>query len=633
MSEVRPFRSKCSLLVVSIIAFFGANTSTGQSIIHVDSSANAPPHNGISWCNAYLDLNSALTAATPGTTIRIAKGIYRPNPTGLLDPRSATFTLKSGVAVEGGYEGCGAPNPNQRDATAWGTVLSGDVADNDPGGNEFRDCCHSSYLPGCPDAACSAAVCAAHSFCCTQWEETCAAEAQTLCASLCQSGADNAYHVVTGNGVDATAILDRVTVTEGKADVPAFGSLDAQGGGLFAVNGSPTILHCNFILNDARDEGGGVYLEGSLSQFIDCRFENNRARNYVEGGAARGGGLFSTGGDVYLADCTFHDNMTDSFGAGAGLIVSGGSATLLRPMVTENKGAPIDSQMNAVLTIKKAYVVGNFTGIRLSGTTDIADSVVVRNYGAGIAIQGGSLTATNCLVAGNLGGGNGGGFSVAAANAAINSCTITTNAANANGGGLYISGTSNVVVTNSVVWNNSANLQGQAVFLRTLSGGFIPTLSVSYANLEGLQGGVGGSGTLNWGQGNFSADPMFVDANGADQVPGNEDDNLRLQQSSPCIDTGFNMGVPGLVSDLDGNPRIVDGNSDGTATIDLGAFETQRPVPAIGSLGAALLTVSILIAGALVIRARAIPFVDSIVRRLSMRTPPPPPRQFQVSFC
>jgi hypothetical protein len=60
--------------------------------------------------------------------------------------------------------------------------------------------------------------------------------------------------------------------------------------------------------------------------------------------------------------------------------------------------------------------------------------------------------------------------------------------------------------------------------------------------------------------------------------------NLRLTSSSSCIDAGssfvdfepfepgFQLPPPG---DLDGNARVVDGDLDGTAVIDMGAYEFQ----------------------------------------------------------
>jgi hypothetical protein len=83
------------------------------------------------------------------------------------------------------------------------------------------------------------------------------------------------------------------------------------------------------------------------------------------------------------------------------------------------------------------------------------------------------------------------------------------------------------------------------------------------------------------GGGNIAGDPLFVDADGADNTPGTADDNLRLQLTSPAIDAGKNAAVPpGVTTDLDGNPRFVDipsvpNTGSGTPPIvDMGAYET-----------------------------------------------------------
>jgi len=77
------------------------------------------------------------------------------------------------------------------------------------------------------------------------------------------------------------------------------------------------------------------------------------------------------------------------------------------------------------------------------------------------------------------------------------------------------------------------------------------------------------------GIGNINPDPQFVNlATG----------NLRLQSNSPCVDQGNNFidyqpTVPGFqllpATDLDGKWRVVDGDGDGTATVDMGAYESQ----------------------------------------------------------
>src|SRR5207247_120683 len=49
--------------------------------------------------------------------------------------------------------------------------------------------------------------------------------------------------------------------------------------------------------------------------------------------------------------------------------------------------------------------------------------------------------------------------------------------------------------------------------------------------------------------------------------------NFHPQSGSPAIDAGSNSAPNLPATDLDGNARIVDGNDDGTAVVDMGAYE------------------------------------------------------------
>ena len=63
-------------------------------------------------------------------------------------------------------------------------------------------------------------------------------------------------------------------------------------------------------------------------------------------------------------------------------------------------------------------------------------------------------------------------------------------------------------------------------------------------------------------------DPLFVDADGSDDVVGTEDDDVHLLGDSPCINSGSN-GAPELPeTDLDGHARIL------CAVVDMGAYES-----------------------------------------------------------
>jgi hypothetical protein len=62
--------------------------------------------------------------------------------------------------------------------------------------------------------------------------------------------------------------------------------------------------------------------------------------------------------------------------------------------------------------------------------------------------------------------------------------------------------------------------------------------------------------------GNLSTEPLFVDSVAGD---------CHLEHNSPAVDGGAATGAPAV--DLDGTTRPFDGNSDGIAAVEIGAFE------------------------------------------------------------
>lgn len=67
------------------------------------------------------------------------------------------------------------------------------------------------------------------------------------------------------------------------------------------------------------------------------------------------------------------------------------------------------------------------------------------------------------------------------------------------------------------------------------------------------------------GGGNIDGDPVFGDADGPDKIAGTEDDNLRVQSGSPCIDAADNTAIATDTADLDN-----DGNTTERTPLDLG---------------------------------------------------------------
>lgn len=98
------------------------------------------------------------------------------------------------------------------------------------------------------------------------------------------------------------------------------------------------------------------------------------------------------------------------------------------------------------------------------------------------------------------------------------------------------------------------------------------------------------------GNGNIGDDPMFCLPEGPDGQVGTLDDNLRLLDGSPCIDTGDDVQVPPDVVDIDGDGdlteklpwdrdnekpltqhgRFFNVVSGPASSVDMGAYENQH---------------------------------------------------------
>lgn len=96
--------------------------------VYVDSSATGTGQGG-SWADACTDLQTALSAATIGDTILVARGTY-PADTAETPDYGMSFVLAHDLTILGGFPSGGAAL-DERDPAAWTVRLSGDYADGD----------------------------------------------------------------------------------------------------------------------------------------------------------------------------------------------------------------------------------------------------------------------------------------------------------------------------------------------------------------------------------------------------------------------------------------------------------------------------------------------------------------------
>lgn len=104
-------------------------------MIYVNDNSPCTPgsEDGETWSTAWKDLQDGLdNAALTGREIWVAEGTYKPmeriDP---VDSRSATFTVRAGTEIKGGYFGTETADPHQ--GNVYNTILSGDLAGNDLG--------------------------------------------------------------------------------------------------------------------------------------------------------------------------------------------------------------------------------------------------------------------------------------------------------------------------------------------------------------------------------------------------------------------------------------------------------------------------------------------------------------------
>lgn len=335
-----------------------------QDVLYVNATAIGQG-SGLSWADAYTDLQSALSVANANPLgkplqVWVAAGTYKPAAPG--GDRGRPFLLPADRQILGGFAG-NEHAASERDPTVKVCVLSGDLADDDGPGFANR--------------------------------------------------LDNSRHVVVASGTTGAAVLDGFTITGGNADSDL--AHGRSGGGLYAFSGDLALRNCRFTDNLAGwvagglGIGGGAYFcFGSSPHITGCSFDNNRAMGAaalaVEGEAC----------SLTMTESSFRDNSAGFAGAVYASQYCGVSGTNLTfERNTSDEGGAVLGEFFATLSFTNCLFANN-TATAWSGALEMYDNT--------------TLTLTNCTLALNTGGTAGGAIGAFYSSpVTLNNCILSGN--------------------------------------------------------------------------------------------------------------------------------------------------------------------------------------------------------------
>jgi len=441
-------------------------------------------------------LATIIAGAASGDQVWVAAGTYYPT-TGA--SRTVAFTLKSGVAVYGGFNGT-ETTLGARNWTTNVTILSGDIG--------------------------TAGV-----------------------------NTDNSYNVVVSTGNTATTILDGFTIENGNANGAG---QDATGGGIYNSATTVTYANCTITNNTAIGSGtgtggGGVYATGNGTvTFNNCSFSSN-STSVAASSQTGGGGFCLNGGAATLTGCTFSGNTSSSEGGGI-LNTESGILTLTSCVFTGNvatgsggglatcsaasyvTGCTFTSNIANSLTTGGGGVYTN-TGTGTQLTSCALTGNTAHEYGGGFYDNGGDgLGVTRCIFTSNSANDGGGVATNNGTSPAISNCRFSNNVAQVSGGGIYNNNAGNGSLVTDTFFNNTAN-------------------DIAYATSP-----VAGGGVCNVNASNIALVHCFLQGNVAAEGDGGGLYNLNNSTSNDSSDIFManqaNNGNGGGLVDSSGNPKF-----------------------------------------------------------------------------
>jgi hypothetical protein len=388
-----------------------------------------------------------------------------------------------------------------------------------------------------------------------------------------------------GGGISISAMTTPYNVTLVRAIVGR-NSADGGGGGVRSLGlGVITLTDSAVRRNRAGDSGGGI--SASTVNLTDSTVNGNwsmanggggiRAttatltNSTVSGNTAIGTG--GAGGGINATTATLtNSTVSGNFTSGSGGGIKADSSTLCT--VIDNRSAGGGGVSATTANATNSTIADNSSSAEGGGMSATTATLTNSTLSGNTALPSGGgvfsinhLTMTNCTVSGNLAVSIGGGIS--ASLATISSCTIVENLA-ASGGGIDRRFNGTINIRNSII---ALNMGPNASLGPDLSGGLSGAFVSLGNNLIGNNDGTFGftdevNGDIVGNRLN-PIDPLI----GTLKNNGGPTKTHALLAGSPAIDKGDNDGVPATDQRGVGFARKKDGNFNGVAVVDIGAFE------------------------------------------------------------
>jgi predicted outer membrane repeat protein len=328
----------------------------------------------------------------------------------------------------------------------------------------------------------------------------------------------------------------------------------SEGGGLDVVSGTADVIGVLFFSNTAQF-GGAIYNSGQLT-LTSSQVDANAS-------SGDGAGIFNDTGPVPGTNLTVINselggNVAGSIGGG---LYNLGQANMLTTTIQRNSalqgggaanfsGARLVIQASTFYSnVASAGAGGGLYNVSAASVVKLVNSTVVSNsasqFGGGIANFTSQLQLFNVTVANNV-------------------ANTSHPVSGSGGGGLFNSGSA-FRLDNTVVGNNHDLLN------------LAPDCAGSYdSHGYNLVQSVTGCTLTNITTGNITGmSPLLLPLG---YYGGHTTQLMGLSLNSPAIDAGnpagCAFGAP-LVTDQRGRPRTTDGNGNGTARCDIGAYELQ----------------------------------------------------------